>query len=114
MLKDHKEKTVPEREKELREEFKLQAKYEVDWDSFTTKQELNYYDNMTGHRINMALRCNPTSTLKIIKIKNINDPKLKLLSYKSGVLEMHCNFETGLSGCFSDSEIARTLKSTQA
>jgi len=29
MLKDHKEKTVPEREKELREEFKLQAKYEV-------------------------------------------------------------------------------------
>jgi hypothetical protein len=114
MLKELKEKIVPEREKELREEFKLQAKYDVDWNSFTTKQELNFFDNMTGHRINMALRCNPTQNLKQIKIKNVKDPNQKQVSYKNGVLELHCNFESGLSGCFGDSEIGQALKSAKA
>lgn len=93
--------------------------YDVDWDSFADDLEaLNFMDNLSCHRTNMALRviCSDDmgkeavrDTLKVIKLKNVKTKPEMHISFANGVLEMHCAYALRTDGMFSDGEIRETL-----
>jgi len=112
-------KQLPERTAELLEAFGAPLTYVVDYKSFTTETELNYVDNISCHRINMAFRCLDAATrtelknwLKVVSLKNVKDVKAKHLEVDAsrGELAITCAYELGLNGAFSDNEILRALK----
>src|SRR6267154_1335427 len=80
-MKELQETTFPERTAELAEICGTTIPYEVDWDSFADDLEgLNFLDNLSCHRLNMALRviCQDDmgkeairETVKKIKLKNV-------------------------------------------
>jgi hypothetical protein len=92
----------------------------VDWDSLADDAEaLNFIDNISCHRLNMALRAiclddlGKTAVrdgLKQIKLKNVKDKSGMQMSFNSGVLEMHCAYALHSDGLFSDGEIRRLLE----
>jgi hypothetical protein len=94
--------------------------YEVDWESLADDPEgLNYVDNISCHRLNMALRviCQDDmgkdavrQGLKLVKLKNVKDDASRKVSYSGGVLEMYCAYAKGISGGFSDNEIRQVLE----
>jgi hypothetical protein len=56
-IKELQETTLPERVKEIEEICGRAISYEVDWDSLADDAEgLNFLDNISCHRLNMALR----------------------------------------------------------
>src|SRR5215510_1151547 len=56
-IKELQETTLPERQKEIEEICGQAIPYEVDWDSLADDAEgLNFLDNISCHRLNMALR----------------------------------------------------------
>jgi hypothetical protein len=118
-LKEHQEKTVPERTAELAEICGTQIPYEIEWDSFADDLEaLNFLDNISFHRINMAFRVICADSvgkegvkegLKKIKLKNVKAKPDMKISFDKGVLEMHCAYALRTDGMYSDNEIAQLV-----
>ena len=56
-IKELQDTTLPGRVKEIEEICGVAIPYEVDWDSLSDDLEgLNFLDNLSCHRLNMALR----------------------------------------------------------
>src|SRR6185295_11028837 len=119
-VKELQETTFPGRVKEIEEICGAPIPYEVDWDSISDSAEaLNFIDNVSCHRLNMALRmiCQDDmgkqavrEGLKKIKLKNVADKAAMKMTFEGGVLEMHCAYALGASGMISDNEIRALLE----
>ncbi len=118
-IEDLKKNTFPERVKEIEGICGQAIPYEVDWDSLADDAEaLNFIDNISCHRLNMALRviCQDDmgkqavrEGLKTIKLKNVKDKPSMKISFDGGVLEMHCAYALRTDGMFGDAEIRELL-----
>jgi hypothetical protein len=118
-IKELQDTTLPGRVKEIEEICGKAIPYDVDWDSLADDLEgLNFLDNISCHRLNMALRTiciddmgkeAVREGLKTIKLKNVKDKSAMKLSFEGGVLEMHCAYAQRTDGMFSDNEIREAL-----
>src|SRR5438094_677862 len=95
-VQELKDTVLPGRSKEIEEICGKSVPYEIDWDLFDTLDSLNFLDNISCHRLNMALRviCQDDmgkqavkEGLKLVKLKNSKDKTTKL-SFENGTLEM--------------------------
>jgi|SRR5215467_2844980 hypothetical protein len=119
-LNELKETTFPGRVKEIEEICGAPIPYEVDWDSLADDGEaLNFIDNISCHRLNMALRsiCMDEmgksavrDGLKVVKLKNVKTPAEMRMTFDGGALEMHCAYALRTDGMFSDNEIRKLLE----
>jgi hypothetical protein len=119
-IKELQDVTLPGRVKEIEEICGKPVGYDVDWDSLVDDAEgLNFLDNISCHRLNMALRmiCQDDlgkeavrDGLKSVKLKNVKDKAAMRMDFQNGVLEMHCAYAMGASGMFSDNEIRQVLE----
>ena len=117
-IKELQDVTFPGRVKEIEEICGKAIPYEVDWNSLSDDAEgLNFIDNLSCHRLNMALRviCQDEmgkqavrDGLRLVKLKNVRDKPAMKMSFEGGVLEMHCAYALRTDGMFSDAQI-RTL-----
>ena len=118
-IKELQEMTFPERVREIAEICGAPIPYEVDWESLKDDMEaLNFIDNLSCHRLNMALRviCQDElgkeavrEGLQQIKLKNVKSKDEMSLAFSGGVLEMHCAYALRTDGMFSDNEIRNLL-----
>jgi hypothetical protein len=118
-IKELQDTTFPERVREIEEICGKSIPYEVDWDSLADDAEgLNFIDNISCHRLNMALRviCQDDmgkeavrDGLKLIKLKNVKDKSAMKMTFDGGVLEMHCAYAQRTDGMFSDNQIRELL-----
>jgi len=118
-MKELGETTLPERTKEIQEICGAAIPYEVDWDSFNDDLEaLNFMDNISCHRLNMALRviCQDDmgkeavrDTVKKVRLKNVKTPAEMSMTLDGGILEMHCAYALRTEGMFSDGAIRELL-----
>ncbi len=119
-IKELQDETFPGRVKEIEEICGKAIPYEVDWDSLADDAEaLNFIDNISCHRLNMALRviCQDDmgksavrDGLKLIKLKNVKDKAARHIQFQDGLLEMHCPYALRTEGMFSDTEIRQLLE----
>jgi hypothetical protein len=119
-MKELQEVTIPERSKEIAEICGVAIPYVVDWESLADDGEaLNFMDNLSCHRLNMALRmiCQDElgkeavrEGLKLVKLKNVTDKSGMQLRFQGGVLEMDCAYALRTDGMFSDGEIRQVLE----
>ena len=119
-IKELQDTTFPERIKEIEEICGKAIPYEVDWDSLADDAEgLNFIDNLSCHRLNMALRviCRDDmgkqavrDGIKLVKLKNVKDKAAMKISFDGGVLEMHCAYALRTDGMFSDNAIREVLE----
>jgi len=119
-IKELQDTTFPDRVREIAEICGLAVPYEVDWDSLSDDMEgLNFIDNLSCHRLNMALRmiCQDDmgkqavrEGLKLVKLKNVKDKAQMKMTFDGGVLEMHCAYALRTDGMFSDNEIRALLE----
>jgi hypothetical protein len=120
-IKELQDNTLPERIKEIEEICGKPIPYEVDWDSLADDAEgLNFLDNISCHRLNMALRTicvddmgkeAVRDSLNLIKLKNVKDKSEMKINFDGGVLEMHCAYALRTDGMYSDNEIREVLMS---
>jgi hypothetical protein len=113
--------TFPSRSKEIEEICGKSIPYEIDWDSLSDDMEgLNFIDNISCHRLNMALRgiCRDEmgkqavrDGLKLIKLKNVKDKSAMKIAFDGGTLEMHCAYAQKTDGMFGDNQIQQLLES---
>jgi hypothetical protein len=118
-IKELQDTTFPGRVKEIEEICGKAIPYEVDWESLADDAEgLNFIDNLSCHRLNMALRpicCDDMGKqavrdgLKKIKLKNVKDKSAMKMSFEGGVLEMHCAYAQKTDGMFGDNQIRELL-----
>ena len=118
-IKELQETTFPERVKEIEEICGKEIPYEVDWASLAEDAErLNFIDNISCHRLNMALRSiciddlgreAVREGLSLIKLKNVKDKAEMSISFDDGVLAMHCAYALRTDGMYSDGEIREVL-----
>lgn len=118
-IKELQETTFPGRVKDIEEICGAAIPYEVDWDSMSDDMEaLNFIDNISCHRLNMALRmiCQDDlgkeavrDGIKKIRLKNVKDKADMKLSLEGGVLEMDCAYALHLDGAYSDGAIREYL-----
>ena len=118
-IKELQDTTFPGRVKEIEEICGKAIPYEVDWDSMADDLEaLNFIDNISCHRLNMALRviCQDDmgkqavrDGLKKIKLKNVKDKSAMKMTFDGGVLEMHCAYAQRTDGMFGDDAIRKLL-----
>jgi len=118
-MKELQDTTFPERVKEIEDICGKAIPYEVDWESLADDmQGLNFIDNLSCHRLNMALRviCSDDmgksavrDGLKLIKLKNVKYKGAMAISFDNGVLEMHCAYALGTDGMYGDREISELL-----
>ena len=118
-IKELQDVTFPERVKEIEDICGNAIPYEVDWESMADDaQALNFIDNLSCHRLNMALRviCSDSmgkeavrDGLKLIKLKNVQYKGAMAISFDQGILEMHCAYALGTNGMYSDGEIRELL-----
>jgi len=118
-IKELQEVTLPGRVKEIEEICGKAIPYEVDWSSLADDAEgLNFLDNLSCHRLNMALRtiCQDDmgkeavrDALKLIKLKNVKDKSAMRMSFDKGVLEMHCAYALRTEGMHGDTAIKDLL-----
>src|SRR5947209_5874229 len=118
-IEELKTTTFPGRVKEIEEICGKAIPYDVDWDSLADDLEaLNFIDNISCHRLNMALRviCQDDlgkqavrDGLKQIKLKNVKDKSAMKLAFDGGVLEMHCAYAQRTDGMFSDNQIRELM-----
>lgn len=111
--------TIPEREKELLEITGSPIRYEIEWDSLANDAEgLNFLDNISCHRLNMALRviCSDElgreavkDGLKLVKLANVATPAQMAIVFSGGVLEMRCAYAQHTTGMYSDGQIRDVL-----
>ena len=121
-IKELQDTTFPGRVEEIREICGAPIPYEVDWDSLADDAEaLNFIDNLSCHRLNMALRpiCQDDmgkaavrDGLKLVKLKNVKDKAAMHIGFSGGVLEMHCAYALRTDGVFSDNEIRQLLENS--
>jgi hypothetical protein len=114
-IKELQDTTIPGRIKEIEEICGKPIPYDIDWATFADDAPgLNFLDNVSCHRLNMALRtiCSDAmgkdavkDGLKSIKIKNIKDKAAKKLAFDNNTLTLECAYAAGLDGAFSDNEI---------
>ena len=119
-IKELQETTFPERVKEIEEICGAAIPYEVDWDSLADDaQGLNFIDNISCFRLNMALRsiclddmgkAAVRDGLKLVRLKNVKDKAAMRIAFENGVLEMHCSYALGAEGMFSDNVIREVLE----
>jgi hypothetical protein len=119
-IKELQEVTLPGRVKEIEEICGVAIPYEVDWDSLADDAAgLNFLDNISCHRLNMALRmiCQDDmgkeavrAGLKKVKLANARDKSAMSMTFEGGVLEMHCAYSLGADGMFSDGTIRELLE----
>lgn len=118
-IKDLTDTTIPERERELLEITGSPIRYEIDWDSLANDAEgLNFLDNISCHRLNMALRviCADAlgreavkNGLKLVKLANAATPAQMSIAFSGGVLEMRCAYAHRTEGMYSDGQIRDVL-----
>ena len=118
-IKELQDVTFPERTTELAEITGGTIASDVDWDSFADDLEgLNFLDNLSCHRTNMALRvicCDDIGKdavqegLKTIKLVNAKTKSEMSIHFGGGVLEMHCAYALKTDGMYSDNEIREVL-----
>jgi len=118
-IKELQEVTLPERVREIEEICGTPIPYDVDWDSLADDAAgLNFLDNLSCHRLNMALRTICADDLgkeairdglKVVKLRNVADVSDKQVTFADGVLEMHCAYAQGASGMIPDGEIHDVL-----
>ena len=118
-IKELQEGVFPGRVKEIEEICGKAIPYEVDWDSLADDAEgLNFIDNISCHRLNMALRviCQDDmgkqavrDGLKKIKLKNVKERSARKMTFEGGVLEMDVPYALRTDGMFSDNEIRELL-----
>jgi hypothetical protein len=118
-VKELQEVTFPGRVKEIEEICGAPIPYEIEWDSIANDASaLNFIDNISCHRLNMALRmiCQDDmgkqavrEGLKLVKLKNVKGQPSSV-TFQGGTLEMHCDYATGASSIISDNEIRRILE----
>ena len=118
-IKELTDTTIPEREKELLEITGSPIRYEIDWDSLANDAEgLNFLDNLSCHRLNMALRviCSDElgreavrDGLKLVKLANAATLAEMGISFSGGVLDMRCAYAQRTDGMFSDGQIRDVL-----
>ena len=118
-MKELQEVTFPERSREIAA-IGHGVPYEVDWESLADDAEaLNFLDNLSCHRLNMALRmiCQDElgkeavrEGLHLVKLKNVTDKAAMRIRLHDGVLEMHCAYALRTDGMFSDGEIRQVLE----
>lgn len=118
-IKELQDTTLPDRVKEIEEICGKAIPYDVDWDSFSDDLEgLNFMDNMSCHRLNMALRviCQDDmgkeairDTVKVVKLKNVKNKADMTIGLTGGALEMHCAYALRTDGMFSDNQIREFL-----
>jgi hypothetical protein len=119
-MKKLQEATFPGRVKEIEEICGGAIPYEVDWDSLADDaQGLNFIDNLSCHRLNMASRsicldemgkAAVRDGLKLVRLKNVKDKADMRIAFQNGVLEMHCAYALGAEGMFRDSAIHEVLE----
>ena len=117
-IKELQDVVLPERVQEVEEICGAPIPYDVDWDSFADDLEgLNFMDNLSCHRLNMALRTICTDDLgkeavrdavKVIRLKNVPKDEMRL-ALADGALEMHCAYALRTEGMWSDNEIYTEL-----
>jgi hypothetical protein len=118
-IEELKTTTFPARVKEIEEICGKAINYEVDWASLADDMEaLNFIDNISCHRLNMALRviCQDNlgkqavvDGLKLIKLQNVKDKSAMKLAFENGVLDMKCAYALRTDGMFGDNEIRELL-----
>jgi hypothetical protein len=118
-IEDLKTNTFPERTKEIEDICGKAVPYEIDWDSLADDAEaLNFIDNLSCHRLNMALRgiCHDEmgkgavrDGLTRVKLKNVKDKAAMKIAFDGGVLEMHCAYALRTDGMYGDGEIRELL-----
>jgi len=118
-IKELQDTTIPARVKEIEDICGKPVPYEVDWDSLSDDAEgLNFLDNISCHRLNMALRTicvddmgkeAVRDSLNLIKLKNVKDKSAMKINFDGGVLEMHCAYALRTDGMYSDNEIREVL-----
>ena len=118
-IKELQEVTFPARVKEIEEICGTPIPYEIDWPSLADDAEaLNFIDNISCHRLNMALRviCQDEmgkqavrDGLTLIKLRNVKDKPSMKISFENGVLEMACAYALRTDGMFNDGEIRELL-----
>jgi hypothetical protein len=118
-IKELQDTTLPVRVKEIEEICGKPIPYEVDWESFADDaQALNFFDNLSPHRINMALRAiclddmgkeAVRDGLKLLKLKNVKEKADMVMTFKDGVLEMHSAYALLSDGIYGDMEIQGLL-----
>ena len=119
-IKELQEVTFPGRVQEIEEICGAPIPYDVDWESLADDAEaLNFIDNLSCHRLNMALRviCQDDlgkaavrDGLKLVKLKNVADRSAMLIRFQDGILEMHCAYALRTDGMFGDDEIRQVLE----
>jgi hypothetical protein len=119
MIKELQEVTLPGRVKEIEEICGAPIPYDVDWQSLADdKAGLNFLDNMSCHRLNMALRviCSDDmgkeavrDGLKTVRLVNVKTEGEKKMTFDGGILEMHVPYALGGSALISDNEIRALL-----
>jgi len=118
-MKELQDTVLPGRVKEIGEICGAEIPYEVDWDSFNDDlQGLNFMDNLSCHRLNMALRviCMDEmgkeavrESLKVVRLRNVKAKSDMKIAFSDGVLEMHCAYALLTDGMHSDGDIRQVL-----
>src|SRR6516164_4599973 len=101
-VKELQDTVFPGRVKEIEEICGAPVPYEVDWSSISDDAgALNFIDNVSCHRLNMALRMicldemgkeAVREGLKLVKLANAKDKAGMKMTFSGGVLEMHCAY----------------------
>jgi hypothetical protein len=118
-IKELQDTVIPGRVKDIEEICGKAIPYEIDWDSLADDLEgLTFLDNLSCHRLNMALRmiCQDDlgkqavrDGLKLVKLKNVKDKSAMKMAFENGVLEMHCAYAQKTDGMFGDNQIRELL-----
>jgi hypothetical protein len=118
-IKEYQDTIIPERTQELAEIVGGAIPYEIDWDTFADDAEaLRFLDNLSFHRINMAMRVICTDdlgkeavrdTVKSIKLENVPSKDEMYLNVGDGALSMALNYSKGTEGYYSDGDIRTAL-----
>src|SRR5690242_2002259 len=118
-IKELQEVTLPERVREIEEICGVPIPYEVDWESLADDAEgLNFMDNISCHRLNMALRviCMDDmgkeavrEGLKKVRLKNVKNKGEMGMTFEGGVLEMRCVYALRTDGMHGDNAIRELL-----
>jgi hypothetical protein len=118
-VKELQDTTLPGRVREIEEICGKAIPYEVDWASISEDAEaLNFLDNASCHRLNMALRVICADAmgkeavregLKAIRLVNVKDKAAMKLAFTDGILDMHCAYALRSDGLHSDGAIREVL-----
>jgi len=118
-VKELQDVILPGREKEIEEICGKAIPYHVEWDTIADDlAALNFLDNISCHRLNMALRmiCQDDMGKEAVRdgltgitLSNVKDPKSMEMTFADGILTMRCAYASGANGMFPDGDIRELL-----